>query len=299
MIGMKLFLYGLAFLLVAGGLLYHFAALAAFNLLVPKDRGVEVVARGVAFGSDPRQRLDIYRPTKSAGAPPVLLFIYGGSWKTGTRSSYEFIGRAFAARGYLTMIADYRLMPEHVFPDFVDDAALAIAFAAREAEKFGGDPERIFAIGHSAGGYNIAQATLDQRYLEKAGCAPCPVKAVALLAAPLSFLPLDDPTTIEAFGKAPNLPATQPGTFARADAPPMLLLHGTGDKTVYPRNSRALAGRLREVGAVVELKEHNGIGHAGIMLAMARGFRGWTPTLEDVLAFFAKHGGREDYSVHR
>jgi acetyl esterase/lipase len=288
---MKSLVYGLAFLLIAGGLLYHFAALATFNFLVPKDRGVEVAARDVAFGAHPRQRLDVYRPVNTAGKLPVLLFVYGGSWKFGTRASYDFVGRAFASRGYLTMIADYRLMPEHVFPDFVDDAALAIAFAAREAETFGGDRYRIFAVGHSSGGYNIAQATLDQGYLERAGCAPCPVKAVALLAAPLSFLPLDDPTTIQAFGKAPSLPATQPVTYARRDAPPMLLLHGTVDTTVYPRNSRALAQRLREEGAVVELKEYQGAGHVGIMLSMARGLRGWAPALEDVLSFFAARGG--------
>lgn len=296
---MKSLSYSLAFLLIAGGLIYHFAALAAFNLLVPKDRGVEVAARDIVFGADPRQRLDVYRPVNGGGKLPVLLFVYGGSWKFGSRGPYDFVGRAFASRGYLTLIADYRLMPEYLFPHFVEDAALAIAFAAREAEKFGGDPQRIFAVGHSAGGYNIAQAILDPRYLEKAGCAPCPVKAVALLAAPLSFLPLDDPTTIQAFGKAPSLPATQPVTYARRDAPPMLLLTGTDDTTVYPRNSRALAQRLREEDAAVALKEYDGVGHIGIMLSMARGFRGWTPALEDVVTFFAAHGGAASYSVYR
>jgi acetyl esterase/lipase len=288
---MKKVFYAFAYLLIAGGLLYHFAALKMFNLLVPKDAGAEIAARDAAFGPDPRQRLDVYRPTNAAGPLPIIVFVYGGSWKKGDKSDYGFVGHALAARGYVVAIADYRLMPEHVFPAFAEDAAGAIAWAAREGATFGGDTSRIFAMGHSAGGYNLAQAILDKRFLAAAGCDPSVLRAVALMAAPLDFLPLDSPTTIAAFGKAPDLAQTQPVTFARADAPPFLLMTGTADTTVMPKNSRSLAKKLADAGAVSELKEYEGVSHVGIMLSLAKPFRGSPPALEDALAFFAKHGG--------
>ena len=282
-------LTALALALIIGGLAYHFFALTVFNALVPKDPGVETAARDVAFGPDDRQRLDVYRPSLRHGTLPIVVFVYGGSWKEGARGNYAFAGMALAAQGYVAMVADYRLVPDHLFPAFVEDAASAIAFAQAEGARFGGDVTRIYVVGHSAGGYNLAQAILDPRYLKAAGCDPCNLKAAALLAAPLDFLPLDSPATIAAFGTVADLAATQPVNYARAGAPPLLLLTGTGDTTVRPRNSRNLHQRLLAAGAQAMLKEYVGLSHAGLILALSKPLRARAPVLADITAFFAAH----------
>ncbi len=279
----------LALVLIVGGLAYHFAALKIFNALVPKDAGTTRVAQSVAYGPDPRQRLDVYAPAGARGPLPILFFVNGGSWNDGARGDYEFAGRAFAAGGYLTLAMDYRLMPENPFPSFVQDIAIAMAWAQNHGAEFGGDPRRMFAVGHSAGAYNIALAVLDKHYLEVAGVDPAALRGIATLAGPFDFLPLDTRVTIDTFGKVADPAATQPINFANADAPPFLLLTGADDKTVFPRNSRALAKRLMEAGATVKLKEYSGVGHTGIMLALAKPLRkAATPVYEDILEFFAQ-----------
>lgn len=220
---------------------------------------------------------------------PIILFVYGGSWSDGNRSNYEFVGRAFAANGYLTLVMDYRLHPEHKFPAFVEDVALAISWAEHQGVRFGGDPSNIFVVGHSAGAYNATMAILDNRYLKDAGADPSAVRGVATLAGPFDFLPLDTEVTVATFGGVADLASTQPINFARSESSPFLLLSGTADTTVYPKNSRALALRMKDVGASVETKEYKDMSHTGILVALAKPMRTESsPVLRDILAFFDK-----------
>jgi acetyl esterase/lipase len=226
-------------LLVVGGLAYHFAALQIFDALVPKDESSIRWQTDMAYGPDARQKLDIYMPRQHNGPLPMVLFVHGGSWKEGNKNGYAFAGRALAAKGYMTLVINYRLHPKDRYPAFVEDVAMALRWAAENGQSLGGDPKRLFAMGHSAGAYNIAQAVLDENY--SAGRPK--LSGVITLAGPFDFLPLDSPITIEVFGKVPDLPATQPVNHARADAPPFLLLHGSADTTVFramPRHYRKL-----------------------------------------------------------
>jgi acetyl esterase/lipase len=287
---MRTFFLSLSLFLLVVALVYHYAALKLFNTLISKDAQTELVAEAVDYGPQERQQLDLYRPSNAKAPLPILLFVHGGSWRDGDRSGYEFIGRTFAARGYLTLVMNYRLLPEHPFPDFVLDVAMALNWAGREGQRHGGDPRRIFAVGHSAGGYNVAMAILAKNYLDLAGVDSRSLRGVATLAGPFDFLPLDTKATKDAFGKTADLATTQPINYARGDVPPFLLMTGTADTTVFPRNSRALEKKLRDVGATVELREYKGIGHVGILLALAKPFRSAaTPVLDDILAFFAQH----------
>jgi acetyl esterase/lipase len=243
------------------------------------DSGAVKVERDVAFGADPRQALDVYAP-KGARKPALLLFFYGGSWNSGRRQDYGFIASALAARGYVTVVPDYRLVPQVRFPSFLEDGAKAVAWSKANAARLGADPNRIILIGHSAGAYNAAMLALDQRY----GAADA-IAGVVGLAGPYDFYPFDVRATVAAFGQAPDPQATQPVRFARADAPPFLLLTGSDDKTVRPRNSEALAKALEAAGAEVKLVRYDGVAHVGVLLAMARGFRGRAPVLDDVSTF--------------
>jgi acetyl esterase/lipase len=279
-------LYIFGFTLLFLGLIYHFAALKAFNFLVPKDTGSEFVVGRVAYGAEPRQRLDIYRPKQATANLPVLIFVHGGSWKDGEGKDYEFVGRAFAAQGYLTFVISYRLLPEHVYPAFVQDVANAVAWTNVHAGEYGGDGKHVYLVGHSAGGYNVAMATLDQHYMRDAGADAASIKAVATIAAPLDFLPLDTPVSIVTFSQVADLASTQPITYARVDAPPFLMLHGAVDDTVMPKNSINMERRLTELGARSKLIVYENVTHVDIMLALSKPLRGKVRTLADVVRFF-------------
>ena len=287
---MKFLLAAVAIPALAGlalwGAVAAFSALAVFSALVPLDGGVERASMGEAYGPDPRQRLDVYRPAGGGQQLPVLVFCYGGAWNSGERGLYEFAGRAFAAAGYLTIVFDYRLVPEARFPAFVEDTAGAIAWAARNAGRFGGDGTRIFLVGHSAGAYNVALAALDPRYLAAQGLEPGVVAGVAALAGPFDFLPLDGPSTREAFGQWPDLPETQPVNAVTAASPPFLLITGDSDRTVYPRNSERLAARLGAAGVKVRLTVLAGLGHVDVLTALARPLRWRAPVLQAITEFF-------------
>lgn len=287
---MKLLLAFLAVPAVAGLALWAAvattSALAVFNALVPVDGGVDLVAEGEAYGPDPRQRLDVYRPRGAGGPYPILLFSYGGAWNSGERGLYDFAGRAFAAAGFLTIVFDYRLVPDHRFPVFVEDTAAAIAWARRHAEGYGGDGGGLFLAGHSAGAYNVAMAALDPRFLAVHGMTLRDIAGVAALAGPFDFLPLDGPATREAFGYWPDLPETQPVNWAERNAPPFLLITGDRDRTVYPRNSERLAARLKEKGVEARLVVLEGLGHADVLTSIARPLRWRAPVLDVVKEFF-------------
>ena len=264
--------------------------LSLFATLTPKDAAVRS-ASAVAYGEGPRRMLDVYAPPRSTTAAPIAVFFYGGSWDSGRRQDYSWAGRALAAKGFLTVVPDYRLFPEVRYPGFLEDGAQAVRWAADHAAQYGGDPSRIVLVGHSAGAYNAVMLGLDGRYLRAAGVDPRQVKAVAGLAGPYAFIPLDGPVTRRTFGEAKDLAATQPIAYARADAPAAFLATGDADTTVYPRNTVRLAKALREAGAVVEERHYPGVDHIRIVLALSRPLRGQAPVLDEMAAFLRKHAG--------
>lgn len=258
--------------------------LGTFNALAPRDGGARRVAQGIAYGDGPRRKLDVYAPS-DPGSHPVIVFIYGGSWNSGRRQDYAFAGAALASRGFVSVVPDYRLVPETRFPGFLDDGAASLRWVTEHVGEHGGDASRIVLVGHSAGGYNAIMLALDARYLRDAGVDAARIRGAVGLAGPYDFTPFDVPATQEAFGQAPDPSLTQPVHFARAGAPPLLLLWGDADTTVGPRNLRNLEAAMRAAGGNVETKTYPGVDHVDIMLALSRPFRGRAPTLEDVTEF--------------
>lgn len=276
---------------LTGSMLSACSPLSLFATFTPKD-AAKSPEHGVAFGPDPRQKLDVYAPRRETAPAPVAVFFYGGSWDSGRRQDYGWVGRALAAQGFLTLVPDYRLYPAVRYPSFVEDGALAVRWAIDHARALGGDPERIVLIGHSAGAYNAAMLALDDRYLKAVGVDPKAVRAFAGLSGPYDFLPLDGPITRQTFGAYPDLPATQPAAYVRADSPPAFLATGDADTTVKPRNTRALAAALRAKGVTVEERHYAGLTHADTVLALSRPFRGKAPVLAEMTAFLKERVGR-------
>lgn len=279
----KLTLAGLALLICGALIAAACAPVRAFDTVMPKDGASRKVASDVAYGDGPRRKLDIYAPVEAGKRPlPIIVFIYGGSWSGGTREGYQFAARALSAAGFVTVVPDYRLVPEVHFPGFLQDCAQAVRWTRAHAAQYGGDPDRIVLVGHSAGAYNAAMLALDPQYL---GADRAAIRGFAGLAGPYDFLPFDGPIVKTTFGAWPKPDETQPIHYANASAPPMLLLHGGEDGTVWPKNSINLNAKLSSMGASSELKVYPELGHVGIVTALAKPFRAKAPVLDDVTAF--------------
>ena len=242
----------------------------------------------VAYGEHPRQKLDIYTPTAASPATgwPVVLFIYGGSWNDGARAQYRFVGEAMAARGVVTLVADYRLYPEVRYPDFLSDSALALAYGLDHAAQLGGDPKRVFVMGHSAGGYNAAMLALDARWLKAAGHAPSDLAGWIGLAGPYDFYPIVNPAAKPVFFHPNYPPNSQPIAFTSPNAPRSFLAAAADDKLVNPqRNAVQMADKLQAAGAPVTVKLYPHASHTTLIGAFAWPLRWIAPVLDDVHAF--------------
>ena len=222
----------------------------------------------VAYGIHRRQKLDIYEPLIEENKEIIIMFIYGGSWRSGERSNYRFIAQRFVSQGYTTIVPDYRLYPEIQFPAFVDDIAKAIVWTHRRYEQKKNTP-KIILVGHSAGAHIVALLALDNRYLKRAGASTKIISGWVSLAGPHAFNPLKTASTKPIFNNfASTIEQTKPTTFARSDAPPGLLLHGKNDKVVYAKNSVLLANAIKNERGHIALKNVDGVGHIEILLSI-------------------------------
>ncbi len=256
------------------------------------DRGVRV-ERDVAYGPLGRHRLDIYRPQTAAADGPIVVFYYGGGWRSGHRATYGFVGAALAARGITAVIPDYRLYPEVRFPGFVEDAALAYRWVAATLAVATGGTRSIYVMGHSAGGHSAAMLAYDRHYIAAGGGDPPRPKGLIGLAGPYAFDPTTWPSTAAIFAGAASPDSTRPVTFVGPGAPPALLVHGLADTTVKPWKTRDLAAALTASGSVVRKVEVESMGHIGVLLAIARPFRWRAPVLEEIIGFIGAIEGRK------
>ena len=240
----------------------------------------------IAYGSGPRQKLDVYAPAAQTEPFPIVIFFFGGSWNSGSRSDYRFVGEALAARGMMAVIADYRLYPQVRYPEFLDDSAKAAVWAIANAPSRGGDPRRIFVMGHSAGAYNAAMLALDPRWMTKAGSSPKAFAGFIGLAGPYDFLPIENPDVKPVFFHPNSPPDSQPILYAGAASPRSFVAAAETDKVVNPeRNARQLADKLSAAGVAVVYKRYPRVSHVTLIGTMARPLRWLAPVLDDVDAF--------------
>jgi acetyl esterase/lipase len=257
------------------------------NTLVPES-GLEATY-DIVFSALPRNKLDVYRPKNTATAStnagrPVVVFFYGGAWDSGDRGTYLFVAEALTSSGYVVVIPDYRLYPEVMFPAYMDDAALAMKWTFDNIARYGGDPAKVFVMGHSAGAQLAALVAYDATYLDRVGIDKRRIRGVVSLAGPLDFLPLTE-AKMEFIFPLPVRAASQPINFVTGNEPPTLLLHGDADTRVGIHNSRNLAARISQRGGSVETTYYPGMGHVEILLALAAPLRNGKPVLERLAKF--------------
>jgi acetyl esterase/lipase len=197
-----------------------------------------------------KDRLDVYAPAGARGAP-VLVVFHGGGLREGDKAESAFVGERLAARGLVTVVPNYRLSPAVSHPEHVRDAAAAVAWVKRNIARHGGDPERVFVAGHSAGAYLAALLALDPRFLDEQGLDPTDVRGFAPVSGfyYVERIASDRPRGTWGDHVQDWIDASPVHQAGFGEVPPLLLLWADGDR-LWRRNQHVEAAReLREAGA--------------------------------------------------
>jgi len=277
-------LLGLAFVVSAAAC----SPIKILNAMVPQS--TYKLESGIAFGKLPRQKLDIYLPnieSENEAKKPrkVVIFYYGGSWDSGERGDYKFVGEALASLGYIVVIPDYRVYPDVLFPALMADPALAARWVKDNINQYQGDANQVFLAGHSAGAHIAVMMAVNAEYLAKQSLKPSDFAGVIGLAGPYDFLPLKSDRLKTIFGSASEQANSQPINFVDGKSPPMLLAVGLKDGTVWPRNTYNLAKKIKENNGLVQVVEFENYGHIDMASKLAKPLRGNGELLKVVADF--------------
>ena len=273
-------------------------ALSALNVVnsITFSGGVGV-SKDILYGDESLQDLDVYYPKPLAQAMqaqavmndtyPVIVFVHGGSWENGNKEDYAFVGQSFAQAGYITVVINHRKAPEHIYPEYVEDTAKAIAWTYDNAASLHADPQRMAVIGHSSGAFNTIAAVSNAEFLAPYGISPKDIGAVVGIAGPYSY-------DFRKFNNATAFPAdatpdeVMPDRKISGDQPPYLLLTAENDKVVYDTNTIKMTKALKNYGATVETGEIKGASHATSIGAMAPPLRWVNDVRAQVLRYLDK-----------
>lgn len=234
----------------------------------------DVAARTITYvtgsSADPvKHTLDLYRP-RARKDLPVLLFFHGGVWQVGDREQYRHVGAAFARRGILTAVVNYRLTPSVRHPGHVRDAARAVAWAVRHASEFGGRADRVFLSGHSAGGHLVTLLLMDPQYLRAEKVDANSLAGIIALSGVFDLTkPMDDTPQGGAavyihppFGTdRRGLEAASPVKHLRKTAVPLLVLLAGEDYRAMQDQSQRFVDALRRRNLTVTYEVIDKRGH--------------------------------------
>ncbi|TXD96034.1 alpha/beta hydrolase [Psychrobacter frigidicola] len=272
-----------------------FSALNVVNSL--SSSGGVGVSKDILYGDAPLQDLDMYYPKPLAQAMqsqqsisnsyPMVVFVHGGSWESGSKEDYAFVGQSFAQAGYITAVINYRKAPEHVYPDYVKDTAQAIAWSYDNAARFHANPQRLAVVGHSAGAFNMIAAVSNEDFLATYGMKPSDISAVVGIAGPYSYDFRKYGGSV-AFAADATPDEVMPDRQIKGKQPPYLLLTAENDKVVYDQNTIKMTQALKEFGATVENSEIKGASHATSIGAMASPLRWVNDVRAQVLRYLDK-----------
>ena len=218
-----------------------------------------------------RCKLDLYLPANKTDFP-VLVWFHGGSLKHGSKDGKPNIELAsnFAKKGIAVATVNYRLSPRVTYPAYIDDAAAAVAWVAKNIENYGGNEKKVFMVGHSAGAYLVLMLALDSTFLQKYDCNYMNVAGVI----PLSGQTMTHYTVREEMGienpeETPLVNEAAPQFHAKKRTPPMLIVCGDKDSPDRKEENRVLIELLEEAGNTkIVYKEINNRTHWGLVKEM-------------------------------
>jgi len=249
--------------------LYGCSSLTFLAVNTPAAFGHYSKHTDVSYADQARNKLDVYAPETLKAPMPVVIFVHGGGWNNGDKAQYKFVGAAFAEQGYVAVLPNYRLYPEIKSPAFYEDIAAVVFFVRAHVSEWGGDPERIYLVGHSAGAQIAMMIALNDQYLHEFGGSSEWIRGVVGLAGPYDFLPFTRPYMNDLFGPPDHFAASQPINYVRANAPPLLLMHGLQDHTVAPTNTRHLYDAMTSIGGKVQVQYFETATHSDLIAAFS------------------------------
>jgi acetyl esterase/lipase len=241
------------------------------------------------------QKMDVYFPD-SGGPWPALVYVHGGSWMHGDKSEAVMFAKGMTAQDYLVVSINYRLYPEGKFPNMIEDVKCAIRSLRAHASEYNLDPDRIAAIGPSAGGHLVSLlGTSDQsagwdvgEYLDQSSRVQAVIAMVAVTDLSRNF-PNADIETMKRVGFGEhNVSEASPITHVTVDDPPFLLIHGERDTLVPYEQSQLMYERLVQTDVPAQLVIVKNAGHSFTSIGGSA-----TPTLGEInqiiLEFLAKY----------
>lgn len=273
-----------------------------------------------------RQKLDVFAPEGGSNRP-VVLFVHGGAWMFGDKNLfglYRGVGQYLARNGIVAVAVNYNLSPKVRHPEHVRDLARAFAWVRRHARDYGGDPDRIVLVGHSAGGHLVSLLAADPTHLNdpdlglkesdraalRAVVGVCGIYRIPdadefldMLVAMLRGLPIPEklgkmmmrrsealnPFRV-VFGDGEAIRAeASPLTHARKGLPPFLLLTATSDVPRLPAMAEAFGKALTDQGVAAEVRRMEGTNHNTILFKLGKKDDAVGPLL---LQFIERHAGR-------
>lgn len=231
------------------------------------------ITKDVSYGSLPHQVLDIYQPD-TPGNYPVIVYIYGGGWNSGSKELYALVAQKLVPYGVVVVVPRYQLYPDATYAQMSEDVASALAWTSQNIAQYDGDPQRIVFGGQSAGAHLSAMTIFDQNVLRahqltpSVICAYYGISGVYDINAQYQFERDNGrtaPVMTAVMGGVESFVATSPITYVNADVPRILLVHGDQDETVPLQMSQDFAAALTAAGASVDLQVYPGRGHSELL----------------------------------
>jgi len=258
---------------------YAAAALARSRAAAAQCRTV----LDLSYGPDRKHRLDLYLPRAQVTGAPVLIFLHGGSWTHGYKEWMGLMAPALVGLPAIFIAANYRLAPAHRFPAQLEDTLAILAWTAAEIEPYGGDRDRVFLGGHSAGGHLAALATLRRDLWPRHGVAEGAVRACLPVSTTFDYR--GDPKDAGSFLARPeDAGAASPIAYVEGNRVPFLIAYGGTDFERAKRTSRAMAAALTRAGAPAKELEIAGADHFEMSLGLGDREHPWTRAVRAWLA---------------
>ncbi|KAL6139973.1 hypothetical protein ACLB2K_058274 [Fragaria x ananassa] len=245
------------------------------------------VQRSIVYGDQPRNRLDLYLPKNIDGKKPVVVFVTGGAWIIGYKAWGSLLGLQLAERNIIVACIDYRNFPQGTISDMVEDASRGISYICNNIADYGGDPDRIYLMGQSAGAHISSCALLEQAIKEskkeEISWSVSQIKAYFGLSGGYNLFNLVDHFDSrglyrsiflsimegeESFHRfSPEVRVQDPGNKDVVSIlPPITLFHGTADYSIPSDASKIFVDVLQRVGAQADLVLYDGKTHTDLFL---------------------------------
>jgi acetyl esterase/lipase len=231
------------------------------------ERHKDIAYRTDKDADKERHKLDVYCP-KGEKDFPVILFVHGGTWKSGNKNLYVGIGESFAKAGVGVVVTNYRLSPAVQHPAHVEDVAKAFAWTHDHIGEYGGSKEKLFACGHSAGGHLVSLLATDPQYLKAEKRSPADIKGVIPISGVYQIAPIA--VFKGAFGDdAEVCKKASPLTHVTGKHPPFLIAYADSDLPSLGAMAEKMHAALKKAESPTEVMELKGCNHITIITKFA------------------------------